>query len=246
MRQVMTFTASAALALAAGCAAEAPSKLAVMNSVMASTGLIEDAGQREALERSLTDEDIARMLDADVQAKLPTSLAVARVYRSYNGPCLAEFDDGELAGWEEAADGLAAIRDVRPVSSLALPAEEPATLRALRAAAARQGCELLWVYVQGDSAVSNANDASVLYLTGVGLLLAPGTTIEHKTVIQGALVDARTGMILGTDTGSEQMAEDVPAAFADHHRQMQSERAAEAAMKELRERFARTLRRVAG
>ena len=74
-------------------------------------------------------------------------------------------------------------------------------MHSLRPAAARMGCELLLVYLQADSSVDNYNDAAALYWTLIGLWLVPGNVYEHRTVMQGVLMDCRTGMILGTVTG---------------------------------------------
>jgi|GEM_PF-1953307 len=172
----------------------------------ARSGLVEDEEQLSQLEKSMTDEDIAKLLEVDVRAKLPTSIAVAKLddHCGYYQPRLARIDGAELQQWEQIAAKHEAIRGVQPISNLAFgdSLEEPKlTLHSLRVAAARMGCELLLVYMQGDSTVDNFNDAAPLYWSIVGLWLVPGNTLEHKTVIQAALVDCRTGMILGTATG---------------------------------------------
>jgi hypothetical protein len=173
-----------------------------------------DEAQARALEKSMTDGDIARLLDVQVRAKLPTSLAVAKL-QSYCGgyqPHLVEIDADELQAWESVAKAQRQIVGVQPVTTLGLESERP-TLYSLRTAAARLHCELLLVYFQVDSQVDNFNDAAVLYWSIVGLWTVPGDEVEHKTVIQAVLLDCRTGMILGTATGDRHAKKLCPAAF---------------------------------
>lgn len=160
--------------------------------------------QAAQLERKMTDQDIADLLDLDVKAKLPTSLAVAKLESRSPAlpPTMATPGTHELEGWRRiAAKYPDAIEGVHPVSGLAVSygqGRQGPTLRDLREAAARMHCELLLVYVQGDSSVENYNNSAALYWTGVGLWLASGTDLEHATAMQAALIDCRTGAILGT------------------------------------------------
>jgi hypothetical protein len=178
-----------------------------------------DESQAKELEKSITDGDIARLLDVQVRAKLPTSLAVAKLESYCNGyqPYLAEIDADELNAWEDVVKPQRQIVGVQPVTSLGLETHRP-TLHSLRTAAARLHCELLLVYFQADSQVDNLNDAAVLYWSIVGLWTVPGNEVEHKTVIQAVLLDCRTGMILGTATGDHHAKKLCPAAFVDQRR----------------------------
>ena len=183
-------------------------------------GLINDPAQVGRLEKAVTDGDIARLLDVDVRAKLPTKVALARVVRpsEWCPPALAQISAEELKQWDEIAEAQRYITGVQPVSPLAVGAggdgnKNLPSLHSLRLAAARMNCELLLVYVRADSSVDNFNSAAALYWTVVGLWLAPGNVLEHQTVIQGILVDCRTGMILGTATGDSHLKESTAAAY---------------------------------
>jgi rhombotail lipoprotein len=238
-------TAVLGLALAVGgCAAHAD--LPMITASLAKAGLAETETQRRQLEHAMTDQDIANMLDVNVQAKLPTAVAVAKVTSRYDGdrPLLANIDAHELEAWEKAIRGIPRIQGVRPVTPLTATSETPA-LHALRTAGARMGCELLLVYLQADSTVDNPNDAAVLYWTILGLWLVPGNTMEHRTVMQAALLDCRTGMILGTATGDSHLKKDYPAAF-QAQRQAELDRQAPAeALAELQQGFGKMLSAVA-
>ncbi len=181
---------------------------------LGSAGLINDPKQAGRLEKALTDGDIATLLDADIQAKLPTAVAIARLESRCSGyqPHLATIDAEELEAWEKCFDGQSLIRGVHPVSHLAL-GQESLNIHNLRKAAARMNCELLLVYLQGDSKVDNLNDAAALYWTFVGLWLVPGNVIEQRTVMQALLLDCRTGAILGTATGDSHHKRICPAAM---------------------------------
>ena len=192
---------------------------------IARTGLVKDRKQLSRLEKAATDGEIANMLDLDVKAKVPTTLAVAKLSSHCWGyqPTLKRIDADELEAWEKIASKHNHIRGIQPVSNLAFDnslraADSALTLRALRVAAAKLHCELLLVYMQGDSEVDNFNDAAALYWTFAGLWLVPGDTLEHKTVLQAIVVDCRTGVILGTATGDAHKKTICPAMYAGIHR----------------------------
>jgi hypothetical protein len=175
--------------------------------------------QARQLEQSLTDTDIARLLDVRVQAKLPTSLAVARLRSHCSGyqPYLDQIDAQELNDWEALVKGQPQITGVQPITGFQIQGES-LTLHSLRTAAAQLHCELLLVYIQADSELDNFNDAAVLYWSIAGLWVVPGNQVEHKTVAQAVLLDCRTGMILGTATGDHHAKRICPAAFVDQRK----------------------------
>jgi hypothetical protein len=156
---------------------------------------------------------------------MPTHLAVARLadestltpdgYRhsSRTGNLrLGIVAGAELEGWEKAVARERDIKGVRVISPGILSAGEM-TLHGLRSAAAQMGCELLLVYLQVDGSVDNTTDAAALYWTLIGLWTAQGNVYERKTVIQAALLDCRTGMILGTSGGECSMRTAYAAAY---------------------------------
>ena len=185
-------------------------QMAAPTADLAGTGLINDPAQVSKLEKAITDGDIAKLLDADVRAKLPTGVAVAKI-SNYLG--LTTLDTEELQTWENVIGIQSHISGVHPISAAMLLGQK-LTLQSLRTTAARMNCELLLVYLQGDSSVDNFNDAAALYWTFIGLWTVPGNVIEHRTVMQAILVDCRTGMILGTATGDAHEKRSCPAAFA--------------------------------
>lgn len=221
-----------AAALAGGCATRHTMASPVPS--FAEAGLVTDPKQVGELEKAMTDSGIAKLLEMDVRAKVPTRLALARIVKPYprSDPELEQVSAEELAQWQGALVDGKYITGVQAVPELAVnryasearaiaeaaagrPAELKDTmLRSLRVAAAKMRCELLLVYVQGDSEVDNFNDLAALYWTFVGMWLVPGNDLEHRTVMQALIVDCRTGAILGTATGDTHLVRVAPLALS--------------------------------
>ncbi|MHC4983530.1 MAG: hypothetical protein ACYTF6_10265 [Planctomycetota bacterium] len=220
-----------------GCATH--HKLARPVASLAESVVIGDAEKVSELEKAMTDKSIVKLLELEVRAKLPTTLAVAKLRRYYDGsPSIEQISAEELKQWQATLPESKLITGVQYISRLMVeeaaiplgempgsPEETSAliaavsakqrgrTLRSLRVAAAKMRCELLLVYVQGDSTVNNYNDLAALYWSFVGLWLVPGNVLEHRTIMQAAIVDTRTGAILGTAVGDAHMKQAVPMAL---------------------------------
>ena len=223
MTRTTAFTVTAIVAMSValgGCGVHY--KLAAPIANIARSGLVKDRKQLSRLEKAATDGEIANVLDLDVKAKVPTTLAIAKLDSHCSGyqPSLKRIDADELEAWEKIISKHNDIRGVQPVSNLAFDntlraSDGELSLRSLRLAAARLHCELLLVYMQADTQANEFNNASILYWSILGLWVSPGNTVEHKTVMQAVLVDCRTGSILGTATGSGHNKTDCPSAFSD-------------------------------
>ena len=226
-----------------GCASSYQLLAPVAN--MARSGLINDPKQVSRLEKAMTDDEIADLLDVNVRAKLPTGVAVAKIKNRCSGyqPYLAIISAEELQEWEKAIGIQAHISGVCPITSLTM-AGNSVTLHTLRTAAARMNCELLMVYLQADSSVNNFNDAAVLYWTVIGLWTVPGDVVEHRTVMQAILVDCRTGMILGTATGDAHEKRQCPAAFTDNRKNELADEVPVKALGDLQKGVGKLLKRV--
>ena len=157
---------------------------------MLRAGVVNDPKQVSRLEKAMTDHDIAKLLDVNVRAKLPSALAVAKLHSHCSGyqPYVARIDAEELATWQAGIEGQPLLRGVQPVSALAHADAKP-TLHSLRVAAARMGCELLLVYLQSDSTVGNQRRAELVRTTPAAALedLQTGTRRLMKQVIETAV-----------------------------------------------------------
>lgn len=196
------------LAVSAGCASNTP--LGQLDCSLNRPGFVTPE-ESKRLQRELTDDGIAMLLDANVRAKLPTPVALAHIqttvpietgrwHRSYSCMTVRTVAPAELQGWEKAMADTPGLTSVRLISPMTAGSEQP-TLHRLRSLAAQMNCELLLVCMQADGSVDNLNDAAALYWTGVGLWTVPGNVYERKTVMQAAVVDCRTGVVLGTAAG---------------------------------------------
>lgn len=238
--KVLISVAVAGAAILGGCASSEP--LLRPETSLARLAMFDDANQARNLEKALTDPEIAILLDADIKAKLPTSIAVAKVTCHYAGDSahLDTIGTEELAGWAKAAAKQPLIKGVHPVSALS-HASESVNIASLRRSAARMGCELLLVYLRADSGVDNYNDAAILYWTFAGLWLVPGNTYEHQTLMEAVLVDCRTGAILGTATGESKLSRHHAAAYKDITVDQLTQEAPKKALADVQDRFAQTL-----
>lgn len=222
MRKNLLLTATALMAgmMLIGCEANQP-----MPAMSTSAALAELAGPEKsrAIQQALTDKDIAMLLDAKVQAKLPTHVAVAKLqcppidsghyYRNGSGQ-LVTVPAGELDAIGKAIVDAVDIKGVRVVSELS-EVDPRGLLHGLRVSSARMNCELLLVYLQMDAAVDNYNDAAALYWTVIGLWTVPGNTYDRRTIMQAVLFDCRTGMILGTCTAQGDATTSYAAAYKE-------------------------------
>jgi len=234
------FLLVALVAMAAGCA----SNYQMANPVRLSrSGLMDDPVQAAAIEKSMTDEEIGRLLDARIQPKLPTSLAVADVSSVGWRAGLRPLSAVELAEWQKVVAGLPPITGIQPVPAI-VAGGAGLKLRDLRVAAARVNCELLLVYLESSSAIDNYNEAAALYWTFVGLWLVPGNVYEHRTVMQAVLVDCRTGAILGTATGDCHLKEACPAAYGRVKEEQLAQEAPRRALADLQKGCKALLRQV--
>ena len=216
-----------------GCASHA--SLASPAEMMAAGELLAD-GQLTA-----ADAEIARLLGATIRMKLPTTLAVAKLDRSFGGTAGLESISGEeLTQWADLVAEHKAIDGVQPIPDMLIANDahrRAPLLGALRLAAARMRSEMLLVYVRADSSVNNYNRAAALYWTFVGLWIVPGNVVEHRTVMQGLLVHTRSGAVLATVTGSRDLKRYSPAAFASIAKDALRDQAPKEAFTDLRKAF---------
>ena len=248
MKNIILFASLCAVAVS-GCATE--HALVPPNASLYRAGLISDPVQAAKLGEPSAQINMAKLLDAKVQVRFPTTLTIARLTTSYYGAELQTIDTKELKAWEKILADQSLITAVQPLAAVAVrPSTDekgnrrPMTLRDLRHAAAMQNSEILLVYLQADSQVENLNHAAGLYWTGVGLFLVPGTDVEHKTVMQAALVDTRSGIILGAATGDSHGKRTSAAAFVQIQHDLLSKETPRESLKDLQANCGRLINNV--
>jgi len=244
MRTVRVILVCSLAAGLAGCAADAfPwTKAALRGAIIAPE---EAERMRLAAANKLT----AELLDAKAGAKLPTTLALAKLYNQGGGfeTGLSLIEAEEMTRWEQTVANHPKLAGIQPIPSLVLRPERdgPAvTLRSLREASARIGSELLVVYLQNDRTEEHTNAASALYWTVLGLWLAPGHELRAETTMQGIVVDCRTGKILGSAISKAREEKTCAAMAVDDQRRRITKEAESQARKDLHTRIGQVLSRV--
>jgi rhombotail lipoprotein len=239
MRKTIMSVAVVAMG-AIGCARD--NKLATPEVRLGELATTQPSGPATGIRQAKGDEEIASVLDVRVRPRLPARLAIARLASTYGDVRMEAIDRDERGAWEKTLEGLREITGVEPLGTLSV--EGKPNFRALRLAAANMNCELLLVYMHASASVDNFNGAAGLYWTFVGLWLVPGSTREHKTVMEAVLLDCRSGAILGTASGSAHAREMYPAAFGGIVSARQERQTPPKAMKELQAAARAMLERV--
>ncbi len=242
MRRPIPALLCALVAMALACGCETHNKLSPARADFLSAGIVTDPEQVSRLR--YTDEDIADLLDAKITPKLPTKLAIAHLRQAYGSPELLMPATEQTDAWREALVDGTSITGLEPVTPLTLSDGQTDTLKGLRVAAARTGCELLLVTLRGSSSVTNYNGAAALYWTFVGLWLVPGNEYEHQTVVNAILVDTRTGFILATAQGDSHEKRIFAAAYQDIYVDQLSAKTPVQAMDKLRPRATEAVKRL--
>ncbi len=200
-------------------------------------GMVEPVPQFSALSpelEHLTDAAIDTYLKADVKARFPTVLAIARVnLHDRRSGLSVEYVKGEEAhAWASLTDladqgGPHLVSKVQFVSPM-LCGRHP-TLKSLRDAAALLHAPVLVVYMQEDNADEGQNAAAMAYWTIVGLFTVPGNTVGRWSVCQLLVIDTQTGFILATAQGESKGEEEVlPGAVDIARRRLETKVPAEA------------------
>ncbi len=192
----------------------------------------------EELDLALATEEAAAAADAEV--KFPTGLAIAKLHKQY-GRAALELDADDLRDWQSAAARHNRISSVQALTDEAVGSR--LTLLALRNAAVQAGCDLLLVYAQDDQQCEGTNSASSVYWTIVGMYTAAGNDARHRTVMQGALLDSRTGAIIGVLGAKADIKDSFPMAVKQQRTDEVNRAAPAKAMRDFQDEFGRALER---
>ncbi|MFO0593894.1 MAG: hypothetical protein U0228_01280 [Myxococcaceae bacterium] len=191
------FALAGALLALAGCAsqrAEMPAlaPLALAPAPEAPVPLKEDHFVRDQM--SVSEDKLRQILDAPVFLEEHARIGVIPVRSGYSA------DDGVPletvpATLTDALDGSGLFELASEIST-----EWPATsgTAGLRELAARYRTEYVILYRHRFSDVTHANPFAVGFVTLIGALLFPGTTIDSAGVLEATLFDVKTGTILFT------------------------------------------------
>jgi len=188
----------------------------------------------------MPDAAIAEARAARPQLRLPCRVAVHLGAAHQDGWRWTAEDKAVMAAWADSlkADGIAT--EVFPLPEMLTGKGEA---KDLRLAAAKCGADVLLVIRGAAQIDSYQNPASMLYLTGVGGFLVPGSHRDSLFVMEGCLIDVDNGYVY-TGVQSEGVGKIVRPTFLIEDRDAIS-RARAKAVGQFGEEFLRRMRTLA-
>jgi hypothetical protein len=147
---------------------------------------------------TLSELDLQEILKRPIELELPARVGVLPVIQAedWRGPGPSyEMVSPALSAFANsltADDSFALVTEMVPIPSGALGIE------ALREAAARYKLRYLILYREHVQQDSRGNGWATGYLTGVGALFLPGSTLSVDGYAEASLLDVKTGLLLFT------------------------------------------------
>jgi hypothetical protein len=144
---------------------------------------------------SLTEDQLQKVLAMPIDLQLPARVGVVALGRPYDAS----------EGAHVRARGVAARRLAKAlvggdvfshVTDMSTDLPRAEGIEGLRVLASRYRLRYLLLYTERFEDDTHANGWAALYATGIGVLLAPGVTVESHGIAQVDLLDVRTGTIL--------------------------------------------------
>jgi hypothetical protein len=145
----------------------------------------------------LSEEELARILDAPLGLKLPARVGVASLGRAFE-PCPPQTPDAGLAAVRALAESLEGSPLVTVASEMSSEIPTGGGVEGLRELAARYRASYLVLYSERFEDRTHANGFAALWPTILGGLLTPSQTLRGDGVLSVSLLDVRTGTILFT------------------------------------------------
>ena len=145
----------------------------------------------------LSEADLAKILDAPLELKLPARVGVASLGRAFDA-VPPESPDIGLAATRALAESLEGSPLVTVASEMCSEIPTGGGLEGLRELAARYRAPYLLLYSERYEDRTHANGFAALWPTLIGGLLTPSQTLRGDGVLSVSLLDVRTGTILFT------------------------------------------------
>lgn len=246
-----TALALAALAALAGCAAPSRSSRITLAAAVtdvtpapAPAPLDKSLFEQRGGTSGLSEADLARILDAPLDLKIPARVGVAALGAAFQPGAPRTLDSG-LVATGSLTEALEGSRLVTVASEMATELPTGTGLEGLRELAARYRAPYLLLYSERFEDLTHPNGFAALWPTVLGGLLTPSQTLRGNGVLSVSLLDVRTGTVLFTVRQAvtfEQMHLPIHAGLA--YRDLQR-RAADKAAKALAERVLDKFQRLA-
>lgn len=146
---------------------------------------------------SLTEADLQKVLDAEVDLALPARIGVVALEHAFDPADPAPVGARAIVA-KAMTDGLKGSRWFSSVTDISTELPNPSGVEGLRTIAARYRSRYLLLCSSVTEDRSHLNNWAWLYATGVGVLLAPGQTVKTEGYVQASLMDVKTGTVLYT------------------------------------------------
>ena len=174
------------------------------------------------LSESAVQQEVDRLLALKPKAPVPERVLLYQVPstgRSNVTSPLKALELREATGQQmrETLQATGVFRSVDFLPEILLPADGQPDLKTVRIAAARAQADAILVYSAEAGFEAKPNDWSVLYLTVLGALVAPGTDATSMAVSKAVLLDVPTGYIyfVTEDYGTESVRAAIAAVDAE-------------------------------
>jgi hypothetical protein len=146
---------------------------------------------------SLSEDDMQKILDARIDLAFPARLGVVALSHPFDPEKRASVAERAIVA-REVTRALDGSRDFSLVTDVSTDLPNPDGIEGLRTIAARYHTRYLLLCSAVTENDTHLNNWAWLYATGVGLLLAPGTTVASDGLVQASLFDVKTGTVLYT------------------------------------------------
>ena len=146
---------------------------------------------------ALSEADLQRVLDARFDVELPARIGVVALAQAFTPEEPANVNLRATVA-KDMTDALKGSQHFSSVTDVSTELPNPSGLEGLRTISARYRSRYLLLVSTVREDQSHLNNWAWLYATGVGILLAPGQTVESQGFVQASLFDVKTGTVLYT------------------------------------------------
>lgn len=145
----------------------------------------------------LSEEEIARILDAPLELKLPARVGLAVLGQPFT-PSSPHTPEAGLAASRAIAEALEGSKQVTVASDIDGELPTGGGLEGLRELAARYRVPYLLLYTERFEDRTHANGFAALWITVLGGLFTPSQTLRGEGLLSVSMLDVRTGTLLFT------------------------------------------------
>ncbi len=144
---------------------------------------------------SLTEGQLQEILGKPIDLQFPARIGVVPLAKAFDPEETVSVRTRSTAA-RDLAKALTGSPQFSHVSDISTELPKPGGIEGLRVLAARYRLRYLLLYSERFEDDTHLNGWAWLYPTGLGMLIAPGVTVESHGLAQVDLLDVRTGTVL--------------------------------------------------